>query len=288
MEEHRINIMDDTTPLVRSAQPEQQPQEEPQGPVVASIPERFVALLIDSGLIFVLYQVFLAIIVRFYYFDLEQLYWLVAGVNIPFILYMTFFTSGGRHTLGKKLVGIEVLDKDTAEPLGMVRAFVRTMSYYVGAVLLMGGFLLAFIDDKHRALHDLSARSIVVKSRPKSWVESMVLTLVGVGLMLAFVGYFYNLLFGAGSFAQQRLINRAREHLEKIGYLEEVHRLQYGYYTNDLLRLSILSGDPVQFQRDTHAVLEKKGFRIGVSDKGYKIKAHAKDVRKTAVYYPSL
>lgn len=286
MEEHRINIMDDTTPLVRSTQPEQ--PEEPQGPVVASIPERFVALLIDSGLIFILYQLFIAVIVRFVSFDLEQLYWLVAGVNIPFILYMTLFTSGGRHTVGKKLVGIEVLDKNTGEPLGIVRAFVRTLSYYVSAVLLMGGFLLAFIDDQHRALQDMTAGSIVVKSRPKSWVESMVLTLTGILLMTSFVGYFYHSFFGAGSFAQQRLINKAQAHLEKIGYLEEVHRVQYGYYTNDLLRLSILSGDPVQFQRDTQAVLEKKGFRIGVSEKGYKIKAHAKDVRKTPVYYPKL
>ncbi len=284
MEEHRINIMDDTAPLVRSTQPEQ--PEEQQGPVVASIPERFVALLIDSGLIFILYQLFIAVIVRFVFFDLEQLYWLLAGINIPFILYMTLFTSGGRHTLGKKLVGIEVLDKDTGEPLGIVRAFVRTLSYYVSAVLLMGGFLLAFIDDKHRSLQDMTAGSIVVKYRPKSWLESMVLTLTGVILMSTFVGYFYNSFFGAGSFAQQRLINKAQEHLEKIGYLEEVHRMQYGYYTNDLLRLSILSGDPVQFQRDTQAVLEKKGFRIGVSEKGYKIKAHAKDVRKTPVYYP--
>ncbi len=285
MEEHRINIMEDA-PAVQT--PTSQ-QEEPQGNIFASVPERFVALLIDSGLIFFLYQIFIAIVVRRLYLDLEQLYWLLAGVNIPFILYMTIFTSGGRNTLGKKLVGITVLNKQTGEPLGLIKAFIRTIGYYISAVLLMGGFLLAFIDDKHCALHDFAAGSVVIKSRPKNWVESMVISLSGVLLMAAFVSFLYSHLFGAGSFAQQRLITKAQNHVEKIGYLEEVHRLQYGSYTNDLLRLAILSGDPVQFQRDTQKVLDMKDFRIGIGGKsGYKIKAHAKDIRKTAVYYPSL
>ena len=81
-------------------------------------------------------------------------------------------------------------------------------------------------------------------------------------------------------------IIKAKNHLEKIGFLEEVHRLNYGYYTNDLLRLAILSGDPMQFQRDTHKVLENKGFRIGVTDRDYKITARAKDTKKTLVTYP--
>ena len=103
--------------------------------------------------------------------------------------------------------------------------------------------------------------------------------------MFIFVLYSYSQLFGAGSMAQQRLINRAQQHVDDIAYLEEVHRMQFGYYTNDLLRLSILSGDPVQFQRDTQAVLDNRNFRIGVSKDGFKISAHAKDARKTLVYY---
>lgn len=280
-EEHRINIMADEAAA-------EEPQAAQDEPAVAGVTERFVALLIDFGVVFIAYQLLLVLALRWMQPDLEQLYWLMAGVNVPFILYETIFTSGGRTTLGKFLVGIRVVDKNTGEPLGLGRAFVRAIGYYVSAAILMCGFLLAFIDSEHRALQDYLAGSVVVQARKKSWGEKTALSLTGVILMIVFGWYFYSQFFGAGSLTQQRMISQAREHLEKIGYLEEVHRLNFGYYTNDLLRLSILSGDPVQFQRDTHEVLDRKGFRIGVGPKGYKISARAKDVRKTPVYYPSL
>ncbi len=281
-EEYRINIMQDQAPItVGEATPE---EETP----VAGVMERLVALLIDGGVISIIYQLFLVAALRWWLQpDLEQIYWLLAGVNVPFILYETIFNSGGRNTLGRALVGIRVVNRKTAEPLTLCQAFLRAIGYYISAVLLLCGFLLAYIDTERRALHDYLAGSIVVQARKKSWLEKTVLTLTGLVLLTAFTGYFYMQIFGAGSFTQKRMVLRAQKHLEKIGFLEESHRIHFGYYTNDLLRLSILSGDPVQFQRDTQAVLDRKDFRIGVSDRSYKIKARAKDTRKTPVYYPS-
>ena len=108
----------------------------------------------------------------------------------------------------------------------------------------------------------------------------------GMILISGFSLYFYFRLFGLGSLDQQRLVSQAEAYLEKIAYLEDIHYKYYGYYTNDLLRLSILSGDPVQFQRDTQAVLSRKDFRIGIDKDGYKISARAKDNRQTQVYWP--
>ena len=272
-EEHRINIMSDEQPAQTTAEQEETPK-------AAGIAERL------KSTISILYQIGLVVWIRSTLPDLEQIYWALSGMLVVFVLYEAIWTSGGRSTLGKKLVGIRVADKNTGVPLGFVRAFVRAVGYLISAALLMCGFLLAFIDDQHRALQDYLAGSVVVQARQKSGLEKFLLTLTGVVLIVAFSGYFYSLLFGAGSLAQQRLISRAKAHLEKIGYLEEVHKIHFGYYTNDLLRLSILSGDPVQFQRDTQKVLDRRDFRIGITDRGYKIKAHAKDKRKTAVYYP--
>ncbi|WP_428053491.1 RDD family protein [Candidatus Avelusimicrobium facis] len=280
-EPYRMNIMQDEPAAPAAAAPTPQP-------AVAGVLERLVALLIDAGLIFFIYQVFLLVLLRFTSPDLQQLYWWIAGVNVPFILYETLFTSGGRNTLGRALVGVRAVRLADGGTLNLAQAFVRAMGYYVSAALLMCGFLLAFIDSQHRALQDYLAGSVVLQARQKSWGEKALLSLTGLVLLLAFGGYFYKQLFGAGSLVQQRMITRAQEHVKKIGYLEEMHRVQFGRYTNDLLRLSILSGDPVQFQRDTQAVLDRKDFRIGVSATGYKIKARAKDVRKTPVYYPSL
>ena len=280
-EPYRMNIMQDEPAAPAAAAPTPQP-------AVAGVLERLVALLIDAGLIFFIYQVFLLVLLRFTSPDLQQLYWWIAGVNVPFVLYETLFTSGGRNTLGRALVGVRAVRRADGGTLNLAQAFVRAMGYYVSAALLMCGFLLAFIDSQHRALQDYLAGTVVLQARQKSWGEKALLSLTGLVLLLAFGGYFYKQLFGAGSLVQQRMITRAQEHVKKIGYLEEMHRVQFGRYTNDLLRLSILSGDPVQFQRDTQAVLDRKDFRIGVSATGYKIKARAKDVRKTPVYYPSL
>lgn len=281
-EEHRINIMEDAV----AGQPQTETEEQTQEPVVAGVLERFVALLIDIGLILFLYQIFLFFLLRSVRLNLSQLYCLAAGVFIPFAFYMTVFSCGGRSTLGKKLVGINVVNKYTGEPLGFFRSLVRACGYLVSGILLMCGFLLAFIDDKHQALHDYLAGSLVIQTRDKSWFEKMVLSLVGLLFLIVFGAYFYKQLFGAGSFSQQILVLKAKKHVEKIGYLEEAHRITYGNYTNDLLRLSILSGDPVQFQRDTQAVLDRKDFRIGVGPTGYKVKARAKDKKRTPVYYP--
>lgn len=278
-EEHRINIMQDPAA-------EGEPHQEEELVPMAGVMERFVALLIDFSLVFIPYQILLVFVFRWLQPDLEQIYWLLAGGNIPFILYETVFTCGGRSTLGKLLVGVRVVDKNTGEPLGFFRALVRALGYYVSAVPLMCGFLLAFIDSDRRALQDMLAGSVVVQARPKSWGEKTLLFLCGLVILTAFGYYFYSQIFGAGSWAQQRLILRAQKHVEKIGYLEELHRIHFGVYTNDLLRLSILSGDPVQFQRDTHKALDRKDFRIGVGPDGYKIKARATDVRHTPVYYP--
>lgn len=281
-EENRIaNIMEDVAPA-------QQQEQEQEGPQVAGVAERFVALMIDGGLVMGLFILGLSFWYAKSILTMGQIYTLLVGLNIFFILYMTVFSCGGRNTLGKKLVGIRVVDKETGEPLGFVRAFLRSCGYYVSTVLLMCGFLLAIIDDKHRALHDYFGHSVVIQARYKTWGERMALTLTGV-LLIAICGmYFYTRMFGAGSFEQQILVKRAEEHVKKIAYLEDLHYKHYGYYTNDLLRLSILSGDPVQFQRDTHKVLSDKDFRIGVTKDNYKIKARAKNTKQTPVYWPSL
>lgn len=277
-EEHRINIMTDEAVAQETI---------PDMPIPAGVLERFVALLIDWGIISFIYQFFfLNWVLQKYNLDLIQIYWLIAGQLFPFILYEAVLNCKGRASIGKKLVGIRVVDQATAEPLGFGRALVRSVGYLLSGGLLMCGFLFAFIEERHRALHDYLAGSMVIQSRPKNWIERAALTSVGLLLLFGFVRVEYKQIFGAGSFAQQHLISQAKEHVANIGYLEELHKIQFGYYTNDLLRLAILSGDPVQFQRDTHKVLEHRDFRIGIGPKGYKIKARAKDTKKTPVYFP--
>ena len=108
MTETRINIMD---PQPVSVQP--QADETPKV-VYASVTERFVALLIDYGVIFIPGQfVGLAILkILGPYAEMWQIAAVLLGINALFVLYEAIFSSGDRVTLGKSLVGIAVVKQD--------------------------------------------------------------------------------------------------------------------------------------------------------------------------------
>ena len=150
-EENRINIMEET-PSPVLAQTTQQPAVE-----YASITERFVALAIDYGIIFLPLKGLSWLICKWLGPTLEmwQLIGMAVAINAVFILYETVFSSNGRVTLGKNLVGIAVVKKDLSGPISLPRAFMRAVGYYVSAFLFFGGFVLAFVDDRKRTLHDI-------------------------------------------------------------------------------------------------------------------------------------
>ncbi len=282
MTENRINIMDPETlaPVVNTV--EEKPKVE-----YASVTERFVALLIDYGVVFIPAQLLAGVVLKILGPDvgLWQIISIFAGINLLFILYETILSSGDRVTLGKSLVGIAVVKADLSGPISIPRAFLRAIGYYISAALLMGGFLFAFVEERHRALQDFLGGSVVVQIRQKTWFERIIMRFLGAVLLAAFGWVAYSQFFASGSLLQQFYIRRAEEHLGKIALLEEAHYTYYGSYTNDLLRLSLLSGDPVQFQRDTQKVLFPKDFKIGVQENTYKISARAKDRKKTQVYW---
>lgn len=283
MTEHRINIMGPDVPVqtVGTA------AAEPSKIIYASVSERFIALLIDYGIIFIPGHLISQLIFKMLGDEIElwHCFASVAIVNLLFVLYEAIFSSGDRVTLGKSLVGIAVVRKDLEGPISFPRAFLRAIGYYISGGLFFCGFLLSFFDDKHRALHDFLAGSVVVQIRQKAGWERWLMRLLGSLLLFTFAWTAYTQYFAGGKFVQMSYIRQARAHLYKIAVLEEAHYALYGYYTNDLLRLSLLSGDPVQFQRDTHKALEPKGFKIGIKGNTYKISALAKDQEHTRVVF---
>lgn len=281
-EEHRINIMDDSpaTPITSEEKTEAKVE-------YASIAERFLALLIDYGVIFIPLQ-FLVHLAFTHVAAFRAGGYLIHSlilINVCFILYETIFSCADRVTLGKSLVGIAVMKEDNSGPISVFRSFLRAIGYYISTALLGCGFFWAFIDDRHRSLHDMLGGSVVVRVRRKSIVEKILLHVTGIVLLLALGYVVYNNVWGGSSWREKLKVTQAREFLVQFSYLEEAHKNLYGAYTTDFLRLVLLSGDPVQFQRDMNKVLSNKGFRIGVKDDKYKIIAHAKDKAKTLVVY---
>ena len=281
-EEHRINIMEDIPAVTTAGAPQD------TALPYASVTERFVALAIDYGIIFLPLQLLVWIIYKCIgaYLEPWQLIGMAVGMNVIFIVYETVFSSNGRVTLGKNLVGIAVVNKDKTGPISLPRAFLRAVGYYISAFLFFGGFVLALVDDRKRALHDIFGGSVVVQLREREAWEVWAVRALGALLLVLFVCGLYQS-FGGRDWQNKYKVRQADNFLQNIALLEEGHKLRYGYYTNDLLRLALLSGDPVQFQRDMNKVLStgKGSIRIGVKDNVYKISALAKDHNKTPVYF---
>ncbi len=272
-----------------------EPQPQPQRPaevstqevVYGAVTERFVALLIDYGVVFLPFNLITHLWLKFFRPDLDlgQALALMGGINGLFILYETIFSCGGRMTLGKALVGLAVVKKDISGPLSFMQALRRAVGYYVSGALLFGGFLMAFFDDRHRALHDIFGGSVVVQIRQKSVGERLVLRAAGGLLLVAFLWMIYAQFFNKGALLDEYYIRHGRTQLQKIALLEEAHYVKFGYYTNNLERLFLMSGDPVQFQRDTLGILEPRGVKIGVSKDSYAISAVAKDRNHTRISF---
>jgi uncharacterized RDD family membrane protein YckC len=93
---------------------------------------------------------------------------LTAGyVAIGVVAFLNFVVLAGLsgRTLGKWLAGLRVVRKDGAR-LGYARSLVRHVLGYLLTALTLGlGFLLAAFNSRGRALHDLLAGTVVIRSR---------------------------------------------------------------------------------------------------------------------------
>ena len=88
----------------------------------------------------------------------------IAVASVAFLNFIVIAGFSGR-TLGKWMAGLRIERRD-GEPLSFVRALVRHLLGYALTALTLGlGFLLSAFNSKGRALHDLIAGTVVVRSR---------------------------------------------------------------------------------------------------------------------------
>jgi len=85
-----------------------------------------------------------------------------AGVIVAYILYVVVPTGKTGQTLGKRIMGIRVVDKD-GNPPGMGKAFLREIiGKAVSEIIFCLGFILAAFDNQRRAWHDRIAGTYVI------------------------------------------------------------------------------------------------------------------------------
>lgn len=65
-------------------------------------------------------------------------------------------------TPGKLLLGCQIIDANSGQPLSITRAILRYLAYLISALPLMLGFLWISIDRRKQGWHDKIARSVVI------------------------------------------------------------------------------------------------------------------------------
>lgn len=79
------------------------------------------------------------------------------------IVYYTYLEgSAAGQTLGKKALGIRVIDLAGGGPIGPTRAFIRYIGRFVSAIVLLLGYLWMLWDGEKQTWHDKMAGSVVV------------------------------------------------------------------------------------------------------------------------------
>jgi uncharacterized RDD family membrane protein YckC len=78
------------------------------------------------------------------------------------VAYYTYLEGSSGQTLGKKALGIRVIDLSGGGSIGYGRAFIRYIGRYVSAIALTLGYLWMLWDKEKQTWHDKFANSVVV------------------------------------------------------------------------------------------------------------------------------
>jgi len=93
---------------------------------------------------------------------LGQVYWLVWVGLIQWLYFALFESSRLQATPGKLLVGVKVTDME-GRRIGFGRATTRALAKGLSALLCYIGYLMAAFTAQRQALHDIMARTLVLK-----------------------------------------------------------------------------------------------------------------------------
>jgi uncharacterized RDD family membrane protein YckC len=78
------------------------------------------------------------------------------------ILYYPYFEGSTGQTLGKRALGIRVVELGSGGSIGYGRAFIRYIGRFVSAIALLLGYLWMLWDKEKQTWHDKFANSVVV------------------------------------------------------------------------------------------------------------------------------
>jgi uncharacterized RDD family membrane protein YckC len=198
-----------------------------------------------------------------------------------FLAYQAYFSSEGRVTAGKRLLGLRVVDRE-GEPLDLARAAGRSLGYLVSQIFT-AGFLWALIDSNGRAWHDLPFGSLVVSDRGLPTARLVSMRLAAGALLVAFAGAWGWQNIWAPRYERIMTVAYARNSLDEYVVLQQSYKQAHGRYADNVFALAQVSVDPTGFLRDSAALYDRGRVAITADRDHFTIVARANDVDKTLV-----
>jgi len=84
------------------------------------------------------------------------------AVDLGFFVLVIFFWVKFLGTPGKLLLGCQIVNANTGQPLTIGRAMLRYFGYLVSAILFLLGFIWIAFDRRKQGFHDKIAGSVVI------------------------------------------------------------------------------------------------------------------------------
>ena len=95
------------------------------------------------------------------------------------VFYFTLCLSIWSSTPGKMIYNLKVIDEKTGANINFSQALVRTLSYTLSFFFLGLGFWMIWFDKiKHKGLHDVIAKTLVIKKAKKSLILPIILSII--------------------------------------------------------------------------------------------------------------
>lgn len=186
-------------------------------------------------------------------------------------------------TIGKRLLGLRVVNRDGSGAPGFGRSLIRSLLWLIGSTGANFGFIVALFNRENRTLHDYASGTVVVEAYPKSRGEGTVLFLSGA---VCAIGLFVFQIYTGWARPTPRdrdAVNKAKAGLAVIAEVQEEYKAKNGTYASTLDQLADASGNPPEFRAAMSVIFMPEPFKMEAGNRGWRIRAAARDRFRTPV-----
>ena len=197
-----------------------------------------------------------------------------------FIAYHAWYSADDRRTLGKRLLGIQVVTVDDELP-NLRISLIRAVAYLPSSLFFFAGFLWALKGG--RAWHDRIAGTWVAQVDERSDMSKRASAVVAGLLAVVLVGAWFVIVVIGPSMARGSLIAHGEKGVKSVVYLEGKYRAAKGAYTADPEELFKSSEEAAQIAKELPLYIDMATLKIQAGPEGLVIEASALDEKRTVL-----